>query len=247
LQPAPVRPPSELSGDDRHVTDLSRLAELEDFGFRSRCSWRDWKRQAANKADFADWLLRREGIRVRLDAIYDVQIKRLHEYKRQLMNAFYILDLYFRVKAGEVSADPARVFIFGAKAAPGYHLAKAIIKLINEIARLINGDPATKESLQVVFIANYNASAAEKIIPAAISPNRFSWPARSASGTGNMKFMMNGSLDAGHVRRRQRGNCRRGRPGTYLHLWGPRGGAAGAAPGITIPGGSLTACRDSGA
>jgi len=188
---------SELSGDDRHVTDLSRLAELEDFGFDPAVLARLEAIKQANKADFADWLLRREGIRVRLDAIYDVQIKRLHEYKRQLMNAFYILDLYFRIKAGEASADPARVFIFGAKAAPGYHLAKAVIKLINEIARLVNGDPATKEPLQVVFIANYNASAAEKIIPAADISEQISLAGKEASGTGNMKFMMNGALTLG--------------------------------------------------
>ena len=188
---------TELTGNQNWVTDLDILKTLEKYKDDASVLGRLSDIKLANKQRFAAWLERSQGVRIRTDAVYDVQVKRLHEYKRQLMNALYILDLYYRIKEGAVTKPVPRVFIFGAKAAPGYYLAKAIIKLINEIALLVNSDEATKGILQLVFIENYNVSAAEHIIPATDISEQISLAGKEASGTGNMKFMMNGALTLG--------------------------------------------------
>ena len=186
----------EVTGSDRWVTNLDALSEYTGAG-NSELYARLAQIKHANKVDFAAWIKDREGVEIDPDAIYDVQIKRLHEYKRQLLNAFYVLDLYFRIKDNPALDVPKRVFVFGAKAAPGYIRAKAIIKLINTIADLVNNDPDINGRIKVVFVHNYNVSPAEHIIPAADVSEQISMAGKEASGTSNMKFMMNGALTLG--------------------------------------------------
>ncbi|WP_115686232.1 glycogen/starch/alpha-glucan phosphorylase [Corynebacterium senegalense] len=186
-----------LSGSDEWVTDLDKLADLRHFAEDDEVmrELRDIK--ASNKSDFAAWLAAHQGETVDVASIFDTQIKRLHEYKRQLMNALYILDLYFRIKEDGETDVPKRTFIFGAKAAPGYTRAKRIIKLINAIGELVNNDPEVSPILHVVFVENYNVSPAEQIIPATDVSEQISTAGKEASGTSNMKFMMNGALTLG--------------------------------------------------
>lgn len=186
----------EVTGSDTWVKDLSVLAEHTDSVDESVYD-RLAEIKHANKVDFAAWIAQREGIEIDPEAIFDVQIKRLHEYKRQLLNAIYILDLYFRMKQDPSLQVPKRVFIFGAKAAPGYIRAKGVIKLINAIADLVNNDPVVSKTIKVVFVHNYNVSPAEHIIPAADVSEQISMAGKEASGTSNMKFMMNGALTLG--------------------------------------------------
>ncbi|MCO6631997.1 glycogen/starch/alpha-glucan phosphorylase [Cutibacterium avidum] len=187
---------TEVTGSDAWVKDLSVLANYTDSVDDSVYD-RINEIKHANKVDFAAWVAEREGVEIDPDAIFDVQIKRLHEYKRQLLNAFYVLDLYFRLKDDPTLDVPKRVFVFGAKAAPGYILAKAIIKFINEVARLVNDDEDINGRIKVVFVHNYNVSPAEHIIPAADVSEQISMAGKEASGTSNMKFMMNGALTLG--------------------------------------------------
>ena len=188
---------TRLSGGDAWVTDLDNLKELRSYASDESVMQELREIKAANKHDFAEWIAERQGVVIDPDSIFDVQIKRLHEYKRQLLNALYVLDLYFRIKEDHQRDLPPRTVIFGAKAAPGYTRAKAIIKLINAIADLVNNDPVVSPLLKVVFVENYNVSPAEHILPASDVSEQISTAGKEASGTSNMKFMMNGALTLG--------------------------------------------------
>ena len=151
----------------------------------------------ANKQKLAAYIAEHEGVEFSPDFIFDVQVKRLHEYKRQMLNALSVLWYYFGIKDGEITDFPPTAFIFGAKAAPGYYMAKAVIKFINEIAALVNGDPQVSDKMKVVFVQNYNVSYAEKIVCAADISEQISLAGMEASGTSNMKFMLNGTVTLG--------------------------------------------------
>ena len=187
---------SSKIGED-WIADLDQLIKLEKYADQApfRDAWRAVKRQ--NKEDLAAYILEHDGLYVDPDSIFDVMVKRLHEYKRQLLKALHIITLYNRVKANPDAEITPRTFIFGAKAAPGYHAAKLIIKLINSVAHVVNHDPDVRGRLQVVFPANFNVSLAEKIYPAADISEQISMAGKEASGTGNMKFALNGALTTG--------------------------------------------------
>ncbi|MBQ5815958.1 MAG: glycogen/starch/alpha-glucan phosphorylase, partial [Oscillospiraceae bacterium] len=150
-----------------------------------------------NKKRICDYIYKKEGREISPEFLFDVQIKRLHEYKRQLLNALSILELYFEIKDGELTDFEPTVFLFGAKAAPGYFRAKAVIKLINEISKLCEKDQKVRENIKVIFVSDYNVSYAEKIVAAADISEQISAAGTEASGTGNMKLMLNGALTLG--------------------------------------------------
>ena len=153
--------------------------------------------KAENKRNFAAYVARESGVVLNTDAMFDVQVKRLHEYKRQLLNVMHITYLYQQLKNDAHFDFTPRTYLFGAKAAPGYSVAKDIIHLINSLAQAVNSDPACKDRLQVVFLENYRVSLAEKLMPASELSEQISTAGKEASGTGNMKFMMNGALTIG--------------------------------------------------
>ena len=178
------------------VRDLDELKKLEGH-IDERVIDRFNAIKYIKKKELSDFILKHDNVYIDPSFLFDIQVKRLHEYKRQLMNAFSIMAIYFRLKEGKLPNFTPTAFIFGAKAAPGYARAKAIIKYINEIAKLINNDPEVNQKMRVVFVSNYNVSYAEKIIPAADIHEQISTAGTEASGTSNMKFMANGAVTIG--------------------------------------------------
>jgi starch phosphorylase len=188
---------TQTLGSEAWITDLAQLDQLtqyvSDSAFRKQ--WAQVKYQ--NKQRLADLIEKETGLVVRADSMFDVQVKRIHEYKRQLLNALHVIHLYARIKRGDTENMVPRVVVFGGKAAPGYAMAKAIIKLINNIASVVNNDPDVGDLLKVVFFPNYRVSAMEVICPGTDLSEQISTAGKEASGTGNMKFMMNGAVTIG--------------------------------------------------
>ena len=182
---------------DGWITDLSLLKQLKPFAEDSNARERFLKSKRESKVQFANWLKSTSGRVVDPDTIFDCHIKRIHEYKRQLMNALRIVICYNRLRANPGMKIVPRTFFFAGKAAPAYTLAKLIIKFINNLASTIDGDPVARGRLCVVFIPEYNVSLAERLIPASDVSNQISTAGYEASGTSNMKFMMNGALTVG--------------------------------------------------
>jgi starch phosphorylase len=182
---------------DGWLSDLSRLRRLEDFvdDAEFRAEWRAVK--LANKARLADCVRRQTGVELDPSWLFDVQVKRIHEYKRQHLNALHVATLYLRLKRHPGLDLPPRAFIFGGKAAPGYFMAKRMIRFVTALAETINGDPAVNERLRVAFVPNFNVQNGQLIYPAADLSEQISTAGKEASGTGNMKFMMNGALTIG--------------------------------------------------
>jgi len=181
-------------GWQRHLDRLDAIAGLaDDAAFRQQ--FRAVK--AGNKARLARLVAGNLGLRLDTDAMFDTQIKRIHEYKRQLLNLLHVIDLYNRLRRGAAQTAPGRCVIFAGKAAPGYAMAKLIVKLIHDVAATVNADPAVADRLRVVFLPNYGVSLAQKIIPAADLSEQISTAGTEASGTGNMKLTLNGALTIG--------------------------------------------------
>ena len=178
-------------------TDLSKIAEMKAYVNDPEFRQAFVSIKNENKEKLAAYIKEHEGVDIPTNFIFDIQIKRLHEYKRQLMNALSILHIYFGIKEGWIQNFKPTAFIFGAKSAPGYYNAKAIIKFINEISKMVNNDPAVADKLRVVFVQNYNVSYAEKLVAAADVSEQISLAGMEASGTGNMKFMLNGTVTLG--------------------------------------------------
>jgi starch phosphorylase len=182
---------------DGWTTDLSQLKKLKPLANDQALQNTFLKAKREAKVQFADWLKRTIGQTVDVDSIFDCQIKRIHEYKRQLLNALRIVVLYNRLRDNPNLDMPPRTFFFSGKAAPAYQLAKVIIKFINNLAVTIDADPAIRGRLKVVFLPDYSVSLAERLIPASDVSNQISTAGYEASGTSNMKFMMNGALTIG--------------------------------------------------
>ncbi|WP_295408709.1 glycogen/starch/alpha-glucan phosphorylase [uncultured Thiocystis sp.] len=188
---------TETCGNDRWIRDLSCLRELERHADDPDLQTR-WRRvKTAAKQDLAAWLERNAGVALDPQALFDVQAKRLHEYKRQHLNLLHIVRFYQRIKLNPNQDFVPRVFIFGGKAAPGYYLAKLIIKLINSVAEVINHDPQVNGFIRVAFMPDFNVKNGQRLYPAANLSEQISLAGKEASGTGNMKFSMNGALTIG--------------------------------------------------
>ncbi len=194
--PALANAITEAIGDG-WITDLSQLSSLKPLADDKSFQNDFRKAKLAAKIKFADWFKLTTGQTVNPDSIFDCQVKRIHEYKRQLLNALRIVVLYNRLRANPDMEIEPRTFFFAGKAAPAYHLAKVIIKFINNLAGTIDGDPAVRGRLKVLFLPDYSVSLAERLIPASDVSNQISTAGYEASGTSNMKFMMNGALTIG--------------------------------------------------
>lgn len=188
---------TELLDSDAWVRDLSELEKLSAFAQDEAVLRRFIAIKKQKKRELADYIKAVEGIEIDPNSLFDIQIKRLHEYKRQLLNAFQILNLYYDIKANPSIDVVPRTYIFGAKAAPGYFRAKGIIKYIHEIAKCVNDDKDVAGRIKVVFVSNYRVSYAERLFPAADLSEQISTAGKEASGTGNMKFMLNGTPTIG--------------------------------------------------
>ncbi|NOQ89743.1 MAG: glycogen/starch/alpha-glucan family phosphorylase, partial [Gammaproteobacteria bacterium] len=179
------------------VTDLDKLRQLEDFADDAKfiSSWRQVKLE--NKKEQAAFAFERTGVELNPESLFDVQVKRMHEYKRQLLNVLHIITLYNRIKENPDIDIVKRTFVFGGKAAPGYFMAKLTIKLITSVASVVNNDTDVGGRLKVVFVPNFNVKLGHRIYPMADLSEQISTAGLEASGTGNMKFSMNGALTIG--------------------------------------------------
>jgi len=182
---------------DKWITDLSELKKLEAFIDNKKFCAKWYALQNNAKQALVDYSKDEYDININVNALFDIQVKRFHEYKRQLLNVLHVIHLYDRIKRGDTENWTNRCVLIGGKAAPGYYMAKRIIKLINNISQVLSNDPDVGDKLQLVFLPNYRVSAMEKICPAADLSEQISTAGKEASGTGNMKFMMNGALTIG--------------------------------------------------
>jgi len=188
---------TELLGNEDWVKDLDQLEKLAVYADDEQILKRFIEIKKLKKKQLADFIEKREGVVIDPESIFDTQIKRLHEYKRQLLNAFSIMYLYFEIKDGKLKNFTPTTFLFGAKSAPGYYRAKGIIKYVNEISKLIAEDPEVCDLIKVVFVQNYNVSYAEKLVAGSDVSEQISTAGTEASGTGNMKLMLNGTVTLG--------------------------------------------------
>jgi len=187
---------SDTIGDE-WITDLSQLNKLAPSANKDEFQKQWHQAKLANKQRLADLVMQSCNVEFNTDAMFDIQVKRIHEYKRQLLNILHVIHLYDRIKRDDTDGIAKRCVLFGGKAAPGYAMAKDIIKLINNVAQVVNNDPDIDGWLKVVFLPNYQVSAMEIICPAADLSEQVSTAGKEASGTGNMKFMMNGAITIG--------------------------------------------------
>jgi len=182
---------------DKWITDLSELKKLEKYTKDKKFCKKWYELQQGAKQKLIDYKKTEHDVDLNVNALFDVQVKRFHEYKRQLLNVLHVIHLYDRIKRGDTANWTDRCVLIGGKAAPGYYMAKRIIKLINNVSEVINNDPDVGDKLKLVFMPNYCVSAMEKICPGADLSEQISTAGKEASGTGNMKFMMNGALTIG--------------------------------------------------
>ena len=188
---------TELLGDDKFVYDAENLSRLADFKDNEEVLEKIGEIKKANKEEFAKRIYKTTGVKLNTESIFDVQVKRLHEYKRQHLNAFNIVSEYLAIKENPDGDFVPKTYIFGAKAAPGYYVAQRIISMILALSEMIDNDPDVRGRLKVLYVEDYNVTNAERLMPAADVSEQISLAGKEASGTGNMKLMMNGALTIG--------------------------------------------------